>query len=126
MITLTEKIWKVICQVNRYWNWQIEPMSDREQYKKCEYWTFPYSGKGDCEDYAKAKKEDLEKRGIPSFFATCITPGGRGHVVLLVDTDRGTFVLDNRFSGVWHYQEVGYRWLKRELPGGKWYYIACQ
>lgn len=127
MIILTNKIWKTICDVNRYWNWKIEYVSDKEHYGRLDFWTYPNDDKGDCEDYAIAKKRDLGSKKIPAYLATCRTEKGILHAVVLVDTDRGTFCLDNRKNQVWHYQEMdGYVWEKREWIDGKWYYIACQ
>lgn len=131
MITLTKEIWNTICRVNRYLNWYLEYQSDIDHYGKRDYWTYPHDGRGDCEDFSIAKKAELcktelKKHKIPSFLATCWTRQGRHHVVVLVDTDRGTFCMDNRYESVWHYQDLPYKWDKRQWTDGKWYSIACQ
>lgn len=92
MIILTNKIWKTICDVNRYWNWKIEYVSDKEHYGRLDFWTYPNDDKGDCEDYAIAKKRDLGSKKIPAYLATCRTEKGILHAVVLVDTDGGHFV----------------------------------
>ena len=72
------------------------------------------------------KQDLLKKQGIESFMATCWTETGGYHAVLLVDTDKGTFALDNRFETVWNYDELDYTWDKREINkpgkygGNKW------
>ena len=120
MIKLTDKIWKQITDINRQVNFAIEYFSDEEIYGVSEHWQIPTDQKGDCEDIQLMKQDLLKKQGIESFMATCWTETGGYHAVLLVDTDRGTFALDNRFETVWNYDELDYTWDKREVEGGKW------
>jgi len=58
---------------------------------------------GDCEDYVLSKRSLLVKAGIAAGalrIATATTSRGEGHAVLIVRTDRGEFVLDNRTNAI--------------------------
>jgi len=120
MIKLTPEKWKTITDINRQVNFAIEYLSDQENYGISDYWAIPKNGKGDCEDIQLMKQDLLKKQGIESFMATCWTETGEYHAVLLVDTNKGTFVLDNRYKTVWNYDELDYAWDKIEVEGGKW------
>ena len=43
---------------------------------------------------------------------------GEGHAVLMVRTDRGDFVLDNKTSAVLPWHQTGYVYIKREGQNG--------
>ena len=56
---------------------------------------------GDCEDYALAKRSALLQAGWPKDklgLCVCYTQSGEGHCVLWVDTDKGSFILDNNYD----------------------------
>ena len=85
---------------------------------------------GDCEDYAIAKMAKLIKHGWPRGalrLAVCkfwkigkiMTRPSRWvtHAVLHVDTDHGTWVLDNRHTFVKRYRMLHYIWQYREGIG---------
>lgn len=58
---------------------------------------------GDCEDFALTKRAQLIAAGLPVGalrIAVGRTRQGEGHAVLVVRTDKGDFVLDNRFNSV--------------------------
>ncbi len=83
---------------------------------------------GDCEDFALAKMVRLLGYGWPRGalrLALCMVTGPmrrQMHAVLQVETDHGTWVLDNRmkYPRLWT-RMIGYRWLWRETPGSeKW------
>ncbi len=120
MITLTGDMWKLLQDVNYSVNKEIKYLGDMEHYGKREHWCFPADGLGDCEDYAIAKRARLEDAGIKGYFAFCKTELGGYHAVLLIDTDRGTYVLDNRDDCVWPYDQFNYTWISREMEDGTW------
>ena len=122
MITLTPEKWTIINRTNTYRNDNIHYVKDRVQYGKSDHWAFPDDEKGDCEDYAIAKQYDLTQEGIESWLATCwVHPDKQGyHAVCLVDTDYGTYVLDNRFPSVFHFEDCHYHWHKKEQPDETW------
>ena len=77
---------KVNSRVNR----AIKPREETN-----DVWSVNVS-QGDCEDYALTKRRQLIRAGVsPSALrmASVITQQGVGHAVLLVNTDRGQFVL---------------------------------
>ena len=58
---------------------------------------------GDCEDFALTKRAQLIEAGFsPGALRIAVgqTRKGEGHAVLVVRTDKGDFVLDNRFDTV--------------------------
>ena len=65
-VTLTAALWKQLLFVNDYYNTTIKPMTDMEQYHVADFWTYPDSGYGDCEDYQLAKQRELIRDGWPA------------------------------------------------------------
>jgi predicted transglutaminase-like cysteine proteinase len=114
-IQLTPKTWSVLQSVNNTWNQRIREVADSPNPRK-DHWTLT-SSRGDCEEFAIAKRRDLIRRGFPSS-ALAITVAkmwnGMGHAVLTVRTDRGDFVLDNMTSVIKPWNQVSYRWVKRQ------------
>ena len=96
-------------------NDRILVVADRNERWSPAYFT------GDCEDIAIRKLIDLtDQYGWPRgalMLSVCITEEGQGHALLLAETDRGVFALDNRFRGVQPWHELPYIWLGREEPG---------
>ncbi|WP_239507684.1 transglutaminase-like cysteine peptidase, partial [Enterobacter hormaechei] len=82
-------------RINSHVNAAIEPVTDMEQYGVEEVWTYPISGRGDCEDYVLLKKQMLIRAGLPAS-ALLITVvrdrKGDGHAILTVKTDRGDYI----------------------------------
>lgn len=116
-IKLSEYAWQQIDQVNRYVNKLIAPVSDWDQYLEEERWTYPDSGRGDCEDYVLLKKRELIKLGYPAS-ALLITvvrdEADEGHAVLMVRTNHGDLILDNKHSELILWHETGYTFVKRQ------------
>ncbi len=95
--------------------------ADPDLYGRADYWAIA-AGVGDCEDYALAKLRRLVELGWPREalrIATCWTDSRPDsfHAVLTVDTDKGTYVLDNRYPRVEPWSALPYRWHAREVPG---------
>lgn len=70
---------------------------------------------GDCEDFALTKRSKLISMGWSSRalrIATAYTPSGEGHAVLVVRTDQGDLVLDNRKSSIKNWRDTDLRWDK--------------
>lgn len=126
MITLTDELFNQLREVNRDVNADVRYKTDAEQYRKAEYWAYPENMYGDCEDYALEKIKRLVALGWSRNelkLTTCWIIKGRNdsyHAVLTVDTDKGTFVLDNNFPRVMPIDQVDYDWHKREVPGVGW------
>lgn len=109
--------WATLTRINAHVNTAIEPMTDIDQYGVDEVWTYPTSGRGDCEDYVLLKKQLLIRAGLPAS-ALLITVvrdlKGEGHAVLTVRTDRGDYVLDNETDEIRPWHQTGYRFVKRQ------------
>ncbi len=101
----TPALMEFVARINRSINAAIRYESDDVHFGR-DYWTVPTDGSGDCEDYALAKKVALERAGVPSgalrlafVFArhgsTVELNRDPEHVVLLLVTDRGTYILDS-------------------------------
>ncbi len=124
-LRMTGRIWNRILDVNLTVNRSIRPMNDIDIYGKDEVWAYPTNGVGDCEDYVLEKRRMLVRGGL-SLSDLLITvvrkPDGEGHAVLTVRTDKGDFILDNLTDKVRHWDQTGYRFLKRQAEDhtGRW------
>jgi predicted transglutaminase-like cysteine proteinase len=77
-------------------------------------WTIA-PGAGDCNDYAVTKRHELLESGLPSKglrLSVATTPSGIGHLVLVVVTTKGDFVLDNLTEAIRPWRNTDYHWLK--------------
>ncbi len=113
---LTPARWDLIMQVNTYVNRKVKPVTDQELYNQPEVWDYP-SGAGDCEDYVLLKMRYLEELGVPPetmMITVVLDEAGEGHAVLMLRTDSGDFILDNRRDRVMPWYKTGYRYLKRQ------------
>ncbi len=116
-IALTPKAWLLIRDVNAKVNAMIEPLSDIEHWGVVDQWDIPNDGYGDCEDYVLLKRKLLIAAGLPrqALLVTVVKDEkGEGHAVLTVKTSRGEFVLDNMRDRVKPWNEVPYRFVKRQ------------
>jgi predicted transglutaminase-like cysteine proteinase len=95
----------------------------------------PLMMQGDCKTYAARKALELLERGWPASalrIATAFIDDGSSqqnsyHAVLLVDTDRGTMVLDSRYPTLRPWDELSYRWMTTQARGlgDKWVWLAA-
>jgi predicted transglutaminase-like cysteine proteinase len=116
---LTGSAYADLLRINTHVNTTIEPVSDIEAHGVIEHWSYPTTGKGDCEDYALLKKALLVRIGWPpgALLVTVVRDrDGDGHAVLLARTDRGDYVLDNQDPDVRLWRETGYRFIKGQSP----------
>jgi predicted transglutaminase-like cysteine proteinase len=80
-------------------------------------WEYPDNGYGDCNQYTIAKRRELIALGWPRaslLLAAAMTETDEGHLVLVVVTSQGDYVLDNRQRAVVPWEELPYRWLERQ------------
>jgi predicted transglutaminase-like cysteine proteinase len=116
-VTLNKRRLDELIKVNETVNRTIKPVSDEIQYKAIEHWTYPTSGKGDCEDYVLLKKRELIALGWPAA-ALLITvvrdENDEGHAVLTARTDHGDLILDNKHSEIKDWQRTHYIFIKRQ------------
>jgi predicted transglutaminase-like cysteine proteinase len=117
VIALDQLTWSTILSVNREVNAAIKPMTDIELYGVADYWDYPVSGYGDCEDYQLLKRKLLVDAGLPQRamrMTVVIDELNEGHAVLMIRTDRGDFILDNKTDSVVAWHQTGYVYVKRE------------
>jgi predicted transglutaminase-like cysteine proteinase len=122
-ITLNSKTWKTLSAVNRKVNTTVKPRTDMEHWGVVDRWDLPEDGFGDCEDFQLLKRKILvEQYGLPkrAFRMTVvIDEQGEGHAVMMVRTDEGDLVLDNKRSSILPWHETGYIFVKREGQDGR-------
>lgn len=115
--------------VNRQVNKAIKPVEDREQYGVEEFWTFPTTGKGDCEEYVLLKRERLIRRRWPtgSLLITVVLDENRqGHAVLTARTSAGDLILDNKHDDIKLWSKTPYIYLMRQsyLDPNVWFALT--
>lgn len=120
--------------VDRSINAAIIQTEDVRAYGQEDYWATPLEdgmaaggrARGDCEDYALEKRRALIARGVPAqALAIAVADTRFGpHAVLLVDTDRGEYVLDSLTGKAMPWNRVGYRWVKRQAWGEPMNWVA--
>lgn len=72
---------------------------------------------GDCNDYAVTKRHELLKRGWPSrslLLAEVVVPGGEHHLIVVVRTKQGDYLLDNLSSSIRAWSRPGYQWVRMQ------------
>lgn len=105
--------WEELRRVNASVNGRIQPKADPAHE---DHWTLGADA-GDCDEYAVQKRQALADRGWPASALTLTVArlsNGDGHLVLVVRTDRGEFVLDNLRQDVVAADRANYRWLMRQ------------
>lgn len=111
---------RINAEVNR-----LPQITDLDNYGVVEYWSYPNKRGGDCEDLALEKQRRLVALGFPenALLLTVVRQrNGEGHTVLVAETDRGEFVLDNLEPAILAWSDVSYTWRKRQsrLASGVW------
>ncbi len=116
-VEMTPKLWKAMIALNARINREIEAITDEDHWGVVDRWNLPEDGKGDCEDFALLKRKRLAETGVPRramLMTVVIDEEDAGHAVLMVRTDRGDFVLDNKRNAVLPWNQTGYVYVKRE------------
>lgn len=116
-IHMDAALWRTLGSVNRRVNARIRPITDQAHWGVVDRWDFPDDGFGDCEDYQLLKRRMLVERGLPRRalrMTVVIDDIGEGHAVLMVRTDRGDYILDNKTGAVLNWRSTGYAFIKRE------------
>lgn len=116
-ITLTPEVWRTLGAVNRRVNIRIKPLTDAQHWGVVDQWDLPDDGYGDCEDFQLLKRKLLVEAGLPRRamrMTVVIDEKDEGHAVLMIRTDRGDFILDNKTSTILPWQQTGYVFVKRE------------
>ncbi len=121
-ITLTPGIWAALTQVNERVNSSILAVTDQDHWGVLDRWDYPDDGLGDCEDIQLLKRKLLVQAGLPHRalrMTAVIDDQGQGHAVLMVLTDQGDFILDNKRNAILPWRQTGYTFIKREGTNGK-------
>lgn len=112
-------MYKLAEDINFKVNASVTYCSDIKQYNMPEFWI--EAGKfGDCEDYALLKRALLLKANWPTdklFLTCCWCEDNQYHCVLMVDTNKGIFILDNRYQWPMIPTQLPYTWDKCEQEG---------
>ncbi|WP_134495428.1 transglutaminase-like cysteine peptidase [Microvirga pakistanensis] len=116
-VELTPQVWKTIVSVNQRVNATVKAVTDADHWGVVDIWDFAEDGRGDCEDFQLLKRRILAESGLPRRamrMTVVIDELGEGHAVLVVRTNRGDYVLDNKTSSVLPWSRTGYVYIKRE------------
>jgi predicted transglutaminase-like cysteine proteinase len=87
------------------------------------------TGEGSCSQYALAKMKKLISLGWPQeslLLAAAYTETGEGHMVLVVTTTSGDYVLDNRQRDVVFWKKLPYKWIERQNQENHQSWLAIQ
>ena len=116
-VAMTPQLWRLVTDVNLKVNRSIKPLTDAEHWGVVDRWDFPDDGYGDCEDYQVLKRKRLADAGVPRRamrMTVVLDENNEGHAVLMVRTDRGDYILDNKRDEVLPWHQTGYVYVKRE------------
>ena len=122
--------YSIVESINRKVNASVSYMSDSEQFGVPEWWSEARSGFDDCDGYALLKRAMLKEQGFDEdkiHIATCwinVKADDTGHCVLIVETEKGQFVLDNNLKDPvpLNFQAADYKYIWNIIErGGKWY-----
>src|SRR6185312_14020563 len=117
-VTLTQERWNELASIQNQVDGSIT-------YNPTTSWD-PLAAVGDCKTYSAATALALLQHGWPAgalriataFVNDGSAQQGASHAVLLVDTDKGTIVLDSRQAGPRPWESLRYIWLSAEIPDG--------
>jgi predicted transglutaminase-like cysteine proteinase len=129
-IQLSPGVWGTISRVNEHVNSVILAVTDQDHWGVVDRWDYPDEGMGDCEDIQLLKRKLLVEAGLPHRalrMTVVVDEQGQGHAVLMVRTDRGDFILDNKRNAVLLWSKTGYTFIKREgASGSAWVALGDQ
>ena len=105
--------------INLSVNREIVSRTDLDNYGAREHWTLPTNGYGDCEDYALLKMKRLIDAGVAPrdlFLSTVVGRTDEVHIVLVLRTAQGDFILDNLTNRISHWSSTSYTFIKKQDP----------
>jgi predicted transglutaminase-like cysteine proteinase len=109
--------WRTLNEINATVNHAVSSVTDLEHWGVVDRWDFAQDGLGDCEDYQLLKRKRLVQAGFPRralLMTVVLDENNEGHAVLMVRTDRGDLILDNKRDAILQWQATGYTFIKRE------------
>lgn len=116
-VELTVERWNELRSVNASVNRDIIPEPNTAGLAGEQWLLSPKAG--DCNDYAVTKRHNLLARGWPArslALAEVVTSSGEHHLVLVVRTRQGDFVLDNLNANIRAWSKTNYKWVRVQLP----------
>ncbi len=116
-IALTAEVWALVGGVNRGVNHAIQAVTDEAHWGVPDRWDLAEDGMGDCEDFQLLKRHRLVAAGLPRRamrMTVVLDDQNEGHAVLMLRTDRGDLVLDNKTDAILPWHRTGYTYIKRE------------
>jgi predicted transglutaminase-like cysteine proteinase len=116
-IVMTQARWAELVSVNGMINKSIAPEEHVGDVIGLNWSLYPKSG--DCKEYASTKRHELLGRGWPSralLLAEVIIRSGEHHMVLVVRTLAGDFVLDNLNKDIRPWTSAPYQWVRIQSP----------
>lgn len=118
-VEATPDLLATLQKVNDWVNRSIKPQND----EGADSWD-ANATVGDCEDYVLVKRRRLIKAGIPPSalrIAFVETRSGVGHAVLVVNTTREQYALDNLTRTIKPLKQTGYRVVSMQTANpAKW------
>ncbi len=121
-ISLNSQVWTTLTQINERVNSSILAVTDQDHWGVLDRWDYPDDGLGDCEDIQLLKRKLLVQTGLPHRalrMTAVIDEQGQGHAVLMVLTNHGDFILDNKRNVILPWRRTGYAFIKREGTNSK-------
>jgi predicted transglutaminase-like cysteine proteinase len=128
-IELTAETLELLKRVNHSVNMSIVPTPKSYGPNLGDGWTIA-PDMGDCNDYAVTKRHELLQSGLPSKalrLSVVKTASGIGHLVLVVVSTKGDFVMDNLTEVIRPWQSTDYHWLKIQSAADSrfWYEVKA-
>ena len=113
---MTQSRWAKVREINTAVNRQISPVLDINSRGVSEYWEIPTT-QGDCEDFSLLKRSRMISAGfMPSQLPLTKVrlPNGQAHIILVLRSEEGDFVLDNLSNRVHPITNVNFRFLSMQ------------
>ena len=119
--------YKIAERINSDVNASVTYKTDLEQYSRPEFWCEARSGFDDCDVtiFCALNHVTTNFARKDLHLACCWCETGEYHAVLLCNTSKGWFVLDNRYTWPMSPKSLPYRWDKAlDEVDGKWYELS--
>jgi predicted transglutaminase-like cysteine proteinase len=123
VIDMTAQVKDRMAAINVSVNKAIRPLADPPGQ---EVWIVGGAA-GSCHDYAVTKRKELLEAGFSSKavrLAVAFTGDGQGHAVVVVRTNQGDMVLDNRTSAIRRWDRTDLRWVKIESTANPRFWVS--
>jgi predicted transglutaminase-like cysteine proteinase len=118
---MTIGYWGEVILINEYVNISIKPVSDMQNWGVADYWT-ANTDSGDCDDIVLVKKQRLITLGFSpdSLNLVIVRVEKQYHLILLVESLQGGFILDNLSDKVIPVSEYPNPIVAVQTVDGKW------